>query len=262
MMTDIAVNRNNGNIYISSIGKVISYNLDGDFLNSFNVNGNNQVCTIDDNENLIFIRPTKSGKNGPVDLISVFTLTGDSVKRISSTTPDGTISVFNWIYTKNGLTYYKEELSDTLMVFGKDYMPKPLARFDFKNLAFTEELFTFEAMNKWTEYYRVFNIFDFKEIMIINAQKGLMGRDLVSLVYDKKRNKTAFIGSKKGIGGLEINGLAHLPVADDGEELICLIPITEVLDKINDVTDKGLKEKISSMTIDSNPLLAFITLKK
>lgn len=105
---------------------------------------------------------------------------------------------------------------------------------------------TVKVGKKWGDYYRLYNMFEFKEITVFNFQKGLMGRDITSLVYLKRTGQVGTFGDKKGVGGFIIDGITHLPIADNGDELVCLVSLEDIAENIADI---------------KNPVLSFITFK-
>lgn len=257
----LTVDRKNGDIYFIGMGNLYHYGKNGDFKHSSLIDGNLQVGVLDDFNNLIFIFPTRTVNPDTTNLLAICNSEGNVIKNIRSRTEDGNISVFNWIYSKNGFTYFKEELSDTLYMMGENLIPKAVALLDLKEFSFTPELFEFSAMEKWVDYYRLYNMFEFKNLTFFNLQKGLMDRNFTSLVYLKESDQIGFIGDKKGVGGIIIDDVMQLPIADEYKELVCLVSLDDIVENAGNIKNPDLARIAKTTTANSNPVLSVITFK-
>jgi len=257
----LTVDRKNGDIYLIGMGNLYHYGKNGDFKHSSMIDGNLQVGTLDDFNNLIFIFPTRKVNPDTTNLLAICNTKGNVIKNIRSRTEDGNISVFNWIYSKEGFTYFKEELSDTLYRMGENLIPQAYLLLDLKELSFTPELFEFSALEKWVDYYRLYNMFEFKNLTIFNLQKGLMDRNITSMVYLKEPGLVGFVGDKKGVGGIIMDGVAQLPIADENKALVCLVSLDDIVENVGNIKNPDLARIAKTNTTNSNPVLSVITFK-
>jgi len=255
------IDRKTEDIFLIGVGSLYRFSKNGDFRHVSRIEGNLQVGTFDNFNNLIFIFPTRMVNPDTTNLLAICNTEGNVIKYITSRTEDGNISVFNWIYSKEGFTYYKEELSDTLYRIGENLIPQACLLLDLKELSFTPELFEFSAMKKWVDYYRLYNMFDFKNLTIFNLQKGLMGRNITSMVYLKENGLAGFVGDKKGIGGIIIDGVTQLPITDENKALVCLVSLDDIVENVGNIMNPDLAKIAKTTTANSNPVLSLITFK-
>lgn len=252
-----------GNIHLSSPQNTIVYNINGDYIKKLNFKFDFESMLVDDGKYIVtkpaFQFPDKTARS----VIEIYSENGDAIKKIDYRGEIGEIPYFTMIYYKNGYTYYREELSDTLLRFGKDMSPVPFAVLGLKDFLVTPANFRFASIPEAEKCYRIFKMFDFDDKTIFNMQNGFMSfSKITSFVYLKKSEEIVCIGDHNGKGGFYIDSLYHNPVTADDSRLLCLISYKDLTGlKRDQIINHSLLNVTKNISENSNPVLSLVTLK-
>ncbi len=252
-----------GNIHLSSPQNTMVYDINGDYIKKLNFKFDFESMLVDDGKYIVtkpaFQFPDKTARS----VIEIYSENGDVIKKIDHRGEIGEIPYFTMIYYKNGYTYYREELSDTLLRFGKDMSPVPFAVLGLKDFLVTPANFRFASISEAEKCYRIFKMFDFDDKTIFNMQNGYMNFKAAStLIYLKKRKKMVCIGDRNGKGGFYLDSLTHTPVVADDSRILSIISFKEISGLKKDlIMDTNLLNITLNISENSNPVLSLITFK-
>jgi len=252
-----------GKIYLASPSDTKVYTIDGKYVQTLNFRFDFESMLVHNDSYIItkpaFQFPDKSARS----VIEIYTENGDVIRKIDYRGEIGDIPYFSMLYLKDGYTYYREELSDTLLRFGKDLNPVPFAILGLNDFLVTQGNFKYTNIPEIEKCYRVFKMFDFKDMICFNMQKGFMSfNDITTLFYLKKSKEVVCVGNRNGKGGLFINSVSHIPKAADENRILCLIPYKDIsLLKRDSIQNPELLTISGSITENSNPVFSLVTFK-
>jgi len=254
-LADFAFNKKENLIYLNSAGQIMKYTIEGKLVETVKLpNSMLQVLSIIDDSKLAYIYPFSpySDDKDSVKLVSVYDSKLQELKTINTKfIPTKGGALFNWIYTKNSNTYYKEEFGDIIYKIDKDLNVIPEIALGLGNKAFTPELFDFSKTAEWGKYYRVHGMYEFDKYTMINLQKGLMGNNIQTVIYDKGTKTAIAPKSVKGERGIWVSGVEWIPICDSGETLVMYSSALTVKES----KSEKLKSIASGLIESSNPVL-------
>jgi len=258
-----AFDKTSGKIYLSSPSNTKVYTTDGKYVQTLNFRFDFESMLVQ-NDNYIITKPAfqfpdKSARS----VIEIYSENGDVIKKIDYRGEIGDIPYFSMIYLKDDYTYYREELSDTLLRFGEDLNPAPFATLGLNELLVTPANFKYTSVSEIEKCYRVYKMFDFNKTICFNMQKGFMSfNDITTLFYLKKSKEVVCLGERNGKGGLFINYVSHIPKAAEDNRMLCFISYKDISLLNRDSIQNPELHKISgSLTENSNPVFSLITFK-
>jgi hypothetical protein len=242
IITDFALDKKNDFVVVNSLGKLVYYTTEGQFVKTLKSGTNEQVMDVD---------------NASRILVKVITPDGSLLKTFYTTkVRHNGLSFFNGISQKGGTMYYKEEMGNLIYSINSNLEKDSIYSFNLGKYAFKEEDFDMSAMEKWKNLYRLDKILITDEFTCFNLQKGLIGKDIYPLLWDG--TELVFPHSKEDASkkGLFVNGIKITPMAEYNDEIICLASLTDVLDKKKSA-DLKIKQ-LNDVTESSNPVLCIL----
>lgn len=265
-LTDFVINSSESTILINSLGSLITYDFNGNFIKKTSIaNTSLQVLSIDMNNRLYYIMPSlPPSTDSSGDLVYVYDSKGVLLKKIKSTIKrrNGDIPYFNSIYTKNNYTYYKEEFNDKIYRINSKLEKDSICILNFGDYAFNQDDFSFSKMQKWSNKYRLYNMMIFKDLVVFNIQKGLLGKEIYTLLWDIKKQEliNPCIDNNSKEPGLYIDRLKHKPIGDSKNELICLVSMEDVIENIENIPME-IKKYGNSINEESNPIISILAIR-
>jgi hypothetical protein len=258
ILADFDVDRKTNDIYINAGGKLLVYSIGGTFLKSINLGSSSlQVFCLNQNGWAMNILPDAPSEEGvdSVALVEAVNLQSGKKECVKSGVVRRTgFPFFGWIYSKENFTYYKPELGNCIYRLNESNQKSKFLELEFGDLAFTENLFDFGANQKWNSHYRVKNFMVFKDKFMINLQKGLMGEELLPLIYDKQKGDFFFPQNTAEKEGLYFENISLQPLADEEENLICSMSIPEIIESKNTATNQEFRKIARDVNKNSNPV--------
>jgi len=265
-MTDFVVDDSFENIYVSTLGFLYIYDIEGNYKSRIPwSNGNFQVMCIDSQNRLYYIMPDARQEKGETsfDIVYVYDVNGQLLKTITSNIvrTEG-FAMFNNIYAKDNEVYYKEEFGPSICRINMDLEVDTAFQVHLGKYAFEPGDLDMSKRDTWEAHYRLFNMLSFERYLIFNLQKGLMGATTEATIYDRKKQHLIYPHqmddpTKKGI---YLDGAGFKPVSDFNEQLVGVIS-TEDLVEHADQLSGDLKAISQQMDMNSNPVLAILDMK-
>lgn len=246
-------------VYISGTG-VVAYDRENRMVARNDSIRSAQIAYYDHALHVLKYPSTEGGPNGLRSLIDRYTselaLSGGlQVADKGTVRVDVGFQAFNG----NGHTLLvKEELSDTVCSVAGDSL-QPLYRLDLGPYRFPAERLTFEAMNEWNDYYRVFDLLDGERYLFLFVQNGLMG-DRRLLVYDKTRQQCYTPQGSDSREGLFLEGVRFTPRSIYRNQLFGEFDLLDLLDHRESITDPALRTIAAGLSEESNLVLGIVTL--
>ncbi len=258
-ITDFAVDEKKSKIYINSIGSLLTYDFNGNFLNKTKIKDTNLQSFSYDNENGLFyyMMPDSKHSKGKqkATLFSIYNSEGKFLKKIETTNIrySGFPSYYNNAhYFKNGMLYYKEEFDNKICVF-KDNLISNFILLDLGRYKFDKNDFDFSRAKGWKSKYRVFNFMIYERFIFINLQRGLVDNEMFAIAYDMEKNKLSKF--------INYNNIGIKLLSDYNNELIVELSMTDLIENKAKLKNKNLIRIISDIDGESNPILAIFKLK-
>lgn len=258
-LCDFAVDSENGDVYVVSLGEMVVYDAEGRFLRKRKIDEDFQVVTFDAAGRLVFITPVCPDIQAP--LLVVCDKEGQIQHQYPGTASECCwLGYFNWLQEQNERVYYKEEFSDTLCYLDDRLDVHPYALVDLGVYKFEASHFSNTMREQWTKYYRLDGAFDFEHTLVLNVQKGLRGKEL-SVCFFNKTTGEACLGRKEdGYNGFSMNGVCYCPRTVSGNRLICSLSASNLWEN-EDIQDAQLRDIAGQVNENSNPVLAVCVMK-
>lgn len=260
-LNDFAYSKKENLIYVNTIGASLKYTINGDFVTRINLPSNFMpVFTITDNNYSCYAKPYSPTKElvDSLDFVSVFSSKGKSLKTIKSgfVSKKG-LTYFNWIYSKENNVYFKEEFNDNICCMDANFNKKVLIELGLGDKAFEVEHLNVKFFKEWNKHYRIAGMFDFKKYYILSVQKGLAGKNIFPVVYDKITSEVFVPRSDNKENAFSWKGIDWSIVGDCNEELIMFAQASDVLE-CNSFKSKLF---IKNLNLESNPVILIAHVK-
>lgn len=154
--------------------------------------------------------------------------------------------------------YIKEFLRDTVYNIASDFKIVPRFVLKMGKYTFPIEMYDFEKMDKWDDYYIVNNMFNAEKYMILSLQNGLMGK-VQYLLYDKDSKDCFTPTDQYGNQGFYVDGVKFKPLYIRNNRIVGYINPEDIVDQEN-FKLKELQIIRNGIKLESNPILVIITL--
>ena len=254
----------NGNIYIIANKKIQCY----DTLNTFRFRDSvnfTQISIL--NNNIIgVVTPSDVICSDNHDIVKIY---NDKIKEIGSISIKGSndsilTDVKQFLafqpFSDDGCSglYIKEFLRDTVYNITSDFKIVPRIVLKMGKYKFPIEMYDFDKMDKWNDYYIVNNMFNAKKHIILSLQNGLMGK-MQYLIYDKESKDCFTPTDQYGNQGFYIDGVKFKPMYIRNNRIVGYINPENIIDQEN-VKLKELQIIRNGIELESNPILVIISL--
>ncbi|MCG6189355.1 6-bladed beta-propeller [Maribellus maritimus] len=259
IIADFAIDKKNDLVIVNSLGKLVYYTTDGQFVKTLKSETNEQVMDVDDTGRIFYILPDNAQPAGVTyaEAIKVVAPDGTSLKTFTTTKiRHSGLSFFNSISQKEGTMYYKEEMGDVIYSINANLEKDSVYGFDLGKYAFQEEDFDMSAMEKWKNLYRLDKILIGKKYTCFTLQNGLIGKEICPLFWDGKELVFPHAEKDPSKKGLFINEIRITPMAESNGELVCLAALVDILKNKNSVEIKY--KNLKNVDETSNPVLCVL----
>jgi len=154
--------------------------------------------------------------------------------------------------------YIKEFLGDTIYNISSNLKTTPRFILRMGKYKFPIEMYNFDKMDKWNEYYLVNNIFNAKKYMILSLQNGLMGK-MQYLLYDKTSKECFTPTDQHDNQGFYISSIKFNPLYICDNIIVGYIKPEDIIDQ-EIIKIKELQIIKNGIKLESNPILVIISL--
>lgn len=254
----------NGNMYIISNRHIYCYDTLNNFIFKDSVNFT-QVSVLDDK--IVGVVP-------PSDVICsedhiIAKVYDDRIKeidRIAIQESQDSIStdVKNFLafqpFSNDGYSglYIKEFLGEVIYNISSGFKVDPRFFLKMGKYKFPIEMYDFDKMDKWNEYYIVNNIFNTDKYLILSLQNGLMGK-LQYLIYDKTSKDCFTPADQNDNKGFYIDDIIFYPLYTCNNRIVGYIKPEDLIDQ-EIIKTKELQIIKNEIKLESNPILVIISL--
>lgn len=242
-------------VYVAGIKKIVVTDYENNFIRSIPTSPDNQVLCY---QNGTYVCPNLSNNEL---LVQVFNCNGEELwsqpNRVQTEIPYFVINTRD----EYGI-YYKPELGDTIWQINKENQLLPLFTVDFGRYGFNKDLFIFDKQDNWDHYYRVNRVYQTQQYIVLFLQQGLLEtfpEQSLPVVYDKKRDKVAFLGDKKVKKGFLYQDLVFQIVSVASDRLFTLLSIEE--NDLEDINHFLEANNMPTIEEESNPILVSFVIK-
>ena len=264
-LSDFAVDPVSKTIFLNGNKGIQLFGFNGNYQKQISNNGASQVLFY--GGKLLMAMPDKAVSEKTKDAILVLNKNGSIGKRFKTyhTRETGFDFEFSLLYQANYLTYYKEELGDTLFSIDKAFNKRADKVLNLGKFKIPKNKYDFDFVDSWNDYYRFVDVFDLPAFSIYKIQNGVVG-DIDYVFHNKKAAQLTKISKNKSHEielYLDENlSIPFIPAYTYGNHLIGYIYSYNFL-KIKEKSKIPDQSIISTgeIKIDDNPILLDIKLK-
>lgn len=263
-ISDFTVNDNNDDVYLCVNNNIVCY----DKFNNL-VKDTTSSCsqiTFFNKKIIGLTSPKREAKyqNFKVgDIHNLATIYSDKLEYIKEIKGkykgENSISAFQVLSNNGENVLIKEEFSDTVFIITPDIIMKPRYILNMGNYLFPKELYTFDAIDKWSDFYHTINILDAKTYSVIIIQNGLMG-EIRYLLFDKTASHCFTPTGSDGKIGFYIDDIKFTPVYTHKNRIVGYMTATDIASGSNNIINTKLQTIAKHITDESNPILVILTL--
>lgn len=255
----------NGNIYIIANKKIHCYDTLNTFLFSRDSANFTQISILND-KIIGVVTPSDVICSDNQEIVKIY---NDKVIEIGSISIKGSkdsilTDVRQFLafqpFSNDGCSglYIKEFLRDTVYNITSDFKIVPRIVLKMGKYKFPIEMYNFDKMDKWDDYYLVNNMFNAKKYMILSLQNGLVGK-MQYLIYDKESKDCFTPTDQYDNHGFYVDGVKFKPMYIQNNRIVGYINPEDIIDQEN-IKLKELQIIRNGIKLESNPILVMISL--